>query len=205
VLRFLYQPGFSTRENVSAVSGRGIGMDVVGETIETLKGSIEIETEEGKGTRFLIRVPLTLAILRAILVESAGRIFAVPLSGVLEIVRLFHEEAESVLGQNVLQLRDQLIPLVDLREALGLETDVGERANRAFVVLVGETDRKMGLLVDSLLGEHELVVKPLEDPLVQSPGIAGASILGDGEVVLILNIRELTKRQRHPVLAEVLQ
>lgn len=196
VLQFLYQQGFSTRENVSTVSGRGIGMDVVWKTIEGLKGTIEIETEEGRGTRFLIRLPLTLAILRAILVEAAGITFAVPLSGVSEIVRLFYNDTESVLGGEVVRLRDQVVPLVDLKEALDLEAGAGEKASRAFVLLVGESDRKIGLLVDDLHGEHELVVKPMEDPLVKSPGIAGASILGDGKVVLILNVRELTKRKR---------
>jgi two-component system chemotaxis sensor kinase CheA len=204
VLHFLYQPGFSTRENVSTVSGRGIGMDVVWKTIEGLKGTIEIETEQGRGTRFLIRLPLTLAILRAILVEAAGITFAVPLSGVSEIIRLFYNDTESVLGGDVIRLRDQVVPLVDLKDALDLDAGVEEKADRAFVVLVGESDRKIGLVVDDLHGEHELVVKPIEDPLVKSPGIAGASILGDGKVVLILNVRELTKRKRRETaLAEV--
>jgi two-component system chemotaxis sensor kinase CheA len=195
-LNVVFQPGFSTRENVSAVSGRGIGMDVVRGAIEALKGTIDLETETGRGTRFQIRLPLTLAILKAILVESAGRTFAIPLSGVLEIIRLFAEEAGTVLGKGVMRLRDRVVPLIDLKRVLQLPTDTEQTGDRRFVILVGEAERRQGLVVDKLLGEHELVVKPIEDPLVRSPGIAGASILGDGRVVLILNLRGLTDRQR---------
>jgi len=171
-------------------------MDVVRKAIEDLKGTIDVSTESGEGTRFIIRLPLTLAILKSILVESAGRVFAVPLSGVLEIVRLLPEDARSVLGKDVLQIRDRVVPLVDLQHALGLDNPTGQDARRAFVILAGEAERRVGLVVDNLLGEHELVVKPLEDPLVKSPGIAGASILGDGKVVLILNLRGLIDRKR---------
>jgi two-component system chemotaxis sensor kinase CheA len=195
-LNFLFLPGFSTRENVSTVSGRGIGMDVVRRAIETLKGTIDVSTEPGRGTRFLIRLPLTLAILKAILVESAGRTFAIPLSGVLEIVRLFAKEAATVLGKGVIQLRDRVVTLLNLKQALQLEDEMEDKTGRVFVILVGEAERRVGLVVDRILGEHELVVKPLEDPLVKSPGIAGASILGDGKVVLILNLRGLIERKR---------
>ena len=196
VLNVIFQPGFSTRNSVSTVSGRGIGMDVVRKAIEDLKGTIDISTEAAHGTRFIIRLPLTLAILKSILVESAGRVFAVPLSGVLEIVRLRSEEAGSVLGKDVFRIRDRVVPLVDLQHALGLDNPNGRDASRGFVILAGEAERRVGLVVDNLLGEHELVVKPLEDPLVKSPGIAGASILGDGKVVLILNLRGLIDRKR---------
>jgi two-component system chemotaxis sensor kinase CheA len=194
ILNIIYQPGFSTRETVSDVSGRGIGMDVVRESIENLKGVIELTTAAGKGTRFLIRLPLTLAILRAVLVEVAGKAFAVPLTGVLEIVRVAREAGASVLGQGVLHWRDQVVPLIPLREALGLPCETGERAGRDFVLLVGEAERRVGLVAERILGEQELVVKPIEDALARSPGIAGASILGDGRVVLILHTRGLLDR-----------
>jgi two-component system chemotaxis sensor kinase CheA len=171
-------------------------MDVVRKAIEDLKGTIDVSTDAGRGTRFLIRLPLTLAILKSILVESAGRTFAIPLSGVLEIVRLHSDSAGSVLGKDVLRLRDRVVPLVDLQHALGLDRQGEQDARRGFVILAGEAERRVGLVVDQLLGEHELVVKPLEDPLVKSPGIAGASILGDGKVVLILNLRGLIDRKR---------
>jgi two-component system chemotaxis sensor kinase CheA len=196
ILNTIYTPGFSTRETVSDVSGRGIGMDVVRESIENLKGVIELSTAPGKGTRFLIRLPLTLAILRAVLVEVAGKAFAIPLTGVLEIVRLPRDRATSILGHGVLHWRDQVVPLISLREALGLpsgpsgESPAAARG-RDFVLLVGEAERRVGLVAEGLLGEQELVVKPIEDPLARSPGVAGASILGDGRVVLILHTRGL--------------
>jgi two-component system, chemotaxis family, sensor kinase CheA len=189
VLNTIYEPGFSTRETVSDISGRGIGMDVVRESIENLKGVIELETAPGKGTRFVIRLPLTLAILRAVLVEVAGKAFAVPLTGVLEIVRLPREHGSSIRGRGVLHWRDQVVPLISLRAALGLGTTESE--SRRFVLLVGEAERRVGLVAEGLLGEQELVVKPIEDPLSRSPGVAGASILGDGRVVLILHTRGL--------------
>jgi two-component system chemotaxis sensor kinase CheA len=196
VLNVIFQPGFSTRESISTVSGRGIGMDIVRKAIEDLKGTIDVSTNAGRGTRFLIRLPLTLAILKSILVESASRTFAIPLSGVLEIVRLHSDSPGTVLGKDVLRLRDRVVPLVDLQHALGLDRQGEQETRRGFVILAGEAERRVGLVVDQLLGEHELVVKPLEDPLVKSPGIAGASILGDGKVVLILNLRGLIDRKR---------
>ena len=196
ILNTIYQPGFSTRETVSDISGRGIGMDVVRESIENLKGVIELSTAPGKGTRFLIRLPLTLAILRAVLVEVAGKAFAIPLTGVLEIVRLPRDRATSILGHGVLHWRDQVVPLISLREALGFSAETEPSTpptarGRDFVLLVGEAERRIGLLAEGLLGEQELVVKPIEDPLARSPGVAGASILGDGRVVLILHTRGL--------------
>jgi two-component system chemotaxis sensor kinase CheA len=190
ILNTIYQPGFSTRDEVSDISGRGIGMDVVRESIENLKGVIELETAPGRGTRFLIRLPLTLAILRAVLVEVADKAFAVPLTAVLEIVSLDSDRARTVLGRGVLQWRDQVVPLVSLRQALGLPPS-SNGLDRAFVLLVGEAERRVGLVAERLLGEQELVAKPIEDTLARSPGIAGASILGNGRVVLILHTRGL--------------
>ena len=194
ILNTIYQPGFSTKDEVSDVSGRGIGMDVVRESIENLKGVIELQTAPGRGTRFLIRLPLTLAILRAVLVEVSDKAFAVPLTSVLEIIRLRSDQARSVLGRGVLQWRDRVVPLVSLRRALGFPPSASEDSGRAFVLLVGEAERRIGLVAERLLGEQELVVKPIEDTLTRSPGIAGASILGNGRVVLILHTRGLLDR-----------
>ncbi len=191
ILNTIYQPGFSTNDEVSDISGRGIGMDVVRESIENLKGVIELQTAPGRGTRFLIRLPLTLAILRAVLVEVADKAFAVPLTSVLEIVRLRSDQARSVLGRGVLQWRDRVVPLVSLSRALGLPPSASEDSGRAFVLVVGEAERRIGLVAERLLGEQELVVKPIDDTLTRSPGIAGASILGNGRVVLILHTRGL--------------
>ena len=191
ILNTIYQPGFSTKDEVSDISGRGIGMDVVRESIENLKGVIELQTSPGRGTRFLIRLPLTLAILRAVLVEVADKVFAVPLTSVLEIIRLSSDQARSVLGRGVLQWCDRVVPLVSLRRALGFPPSAAEDSGRAFVLLVGEAERRIGLVAERLLGEQELVVKPIEDALTRNPGIAGASILGNGRVVLILHTRGL--------------
>lgn len=191
ILNTIYLPGFSTKDEVTDISGRGIGMDVVRESIENLKGVIELQTAPGRGTRFLIRLPLTLAILRAVLVEVADKAFAVPLTGVLEIVRLRPEQARSVLGHGVLQWRDQVVPLISLREALGLPPSTAGESSSAFVLFVGEAEQRIGLVAERLLGEQELVVKPIEDGLTRSPGIAGASVLGNGRVVLILHTRGL--------------
>lgn len=191
ILNMIYQPGFSTKDEVTDISGRGIGMDVVRESIENLKGVIELQTAPGRGTRFLIRLPLTLAILRAVLIEVAGKAFAVPLTGVLEIVRLRSNQARSLLGRGVLQWRDQVVPLVSLREALGLPPSPEGDSRGAFVLFVGEAEQRIGLVAERLLGEQELVVKPIEDGLTRSPGIAGASVLGNGRIVLILHTRGL--------------
>lgn len=191
VLNLIYRPGFSTRAQVSRISGRGIGMDVVREVIEGLKGTIELDTAPGKSTRFLLRLPLTLAIQRAILVDVAQKTFAVPLTSVLEIVRVFPHEVEGVLKRPVLHRRGQVIPLVDVGTALGLAEGNERLPERAFVLLVGEAERRVGLVVEELVGEHELVVKPIEDSFPRNPGISGASILGNGQVVLILDIRAL--------------
>ena len=190
ILNTIYQPGFSTADSVSDISGRGVGMDIVRESIEKLKGVIELETAPGRGTRFLIRLPLTLAILRAVLVEVGDQTFAVPLTGVLEIIRLVPDQARTILGRGVLHWRNQVVPLVSLREALDVPSKNGDDRG-AFVLLVGEAERRIGLVAERLVGEQELVVKPIEDVLTRSPGIAGASILGNGRVVLILHTRGL--------------
>ena len=196
ILNFVFAPGFSTRENVSTLSGRGIGLDVVKSTIESLKGTIDVTTAPAEGTRFLIRLPLTIAILQALLVRAAGRVFALPLTSVLEIVRLSASESGSILGKGVFRFRERVIPLFRLRELLDLEAREEEGGRKEFVLVIGEAERRMAVLVDKIVGEHELVVKPIEDPLARSPGIAGASILGDGKVVLILNVHRLTERRQ---------
>ncbi len=194
ILNTIYQPGFSTKDEVTDISGRGIGMDVVRESIENLKGVIELQTAPGRGTRFLIRLPLTLAILRAVLVEVADKAFAVPLTSVLEIVRLRPDQASSVVGRGVVQWRDHVVPLISLRQVLGLRASTNGGSSSAFVLFVGEAERRFGLVAERLLGEQELVVKPIEDGLARNPGIAGASVLGNGRVVLILHPGGLLER-----------
>ena len=182
----IFTPGFSTAENVTEISGRGVGLDVVKSALDNLKGSIEIETETGKGTTFRLIVPLTLASIQALLFHVAGRLYAVPIASVVEITRISEEEIHRVDDHEVFQLRQQVLTLVRLERLENLQA--AERSKRVFVVVIGAGSRRFGLAVDKLMGEEELVIKALEDQLVTSPLVSGASILGDGTIVLILNI-----------------
>ena len=182
----IFTPGFSTAENVTEISGRGVGLDVVKSALDNLKGSIEIETENGKGTTFRLIVPLTLASIQALLFHVAGWLYAVPISSVVEITRITEAEVHRVDDHEVFQLRQQVLTLVRLERLES--TEKFERSKRVFVVVIGAGSRRFGLAVDKLMGEEELVIKALEDQLVTSPLVSGASILGDGTIVLILNI-----------------
>ncbi len=182
----IFTPGFSTANEVTEISGRGVGLDVVKSALDALKGSIEIESEAGKGSTFRLIVPLTLASIQALLFYVGGRLYAVPIASVVEINRITEDEIHRVENHEVFQLRQQVLTLVRL-DRLESQQPSG-RAKRIFVVIIGAGSRRFGLAVDSLMGEEELVIKALEDQLVSSPLVSGASILGDGTVVLILNI-----------------
>jgi two-component system chemotaxis sensor kinase CheA len=186
ILALIFTPGFSTAEQVTEISGRGVGLDIVHTTVESLKGRIELESEPGKGAKFRLLVPLTLASIQALLFRVGGRLYAVPLASVVEITRVHEEEIHCVDDHEVFQLREQVLTLVRLNR-LGPQS-VTPQSKRLFVIVIGTGERRFGLAVDSLAGEEELVVKALEDRLVNSPLVSGASILGDGTVVLILNI-----------------
>lgn len=185
-LQLIFAPGLSTAEEVTEISGRGVGLDVVKSAVENLKGSVELESEPGKGTTFRLLVPLTLASIQALLFRVNGRLYAVPIASVVEITRVNFEEIHRIDDHEVFQLRQQVLTLVRL-DRLGPRA-VNEPAKRVFVIIIGSGSRRFGLAVDSLMGEEELVIKALEDKLVNSPLVSGASILGDGTVVLILNV-----------------
>jgi len=185
-LQLIFTPGLSTADEVTEISGRGVGLDVVKSALENLKGSVELESLPGKGTTFRLLVPLTLASIQALLFRVHGRLYAVPLASVAEITRITEEEVHRVDDHEVFQLRKQVLTLVRLDR---LEPKaLADRAKRLFVIVIGNGGRRFGLAVDSLMGEEELVIKALEDHLVTSPLVSGASILGDGTVVLILNV-----------------
>jgi two-component system chemotaxis sensor kinase CheA len=190
-LNLIFMPGFSTAEEVTSVSGRGVGMDVVKTVLERLKGSVAIETKVGEGTRFLLKVPLTLAIIKALMFRVAEKVFAVPLSSVVEIVRAQAAEVHMVERREVIRLREQVLPLVRLGSLVNGEQ---ESKKKLFIVVVQQGDRKYGLAVDRLVGEEELVIKALDDQLVATDLVSGASILGDGSVVLILNLHAVVNR-----------
>lgn len=185
----IFAPGFSTAEKISDMSGRGVGLDVVKSTVDNLGGSVTITSVIGQGSRFTIKLPLTMAIVRAMLFESAGQRFALPLDGIREITRLRTDETKTINGREVLRLRDQVLPLIRVDEALGLRNAAARRAvGRCFVFVLDLGDgREVGLAVERLYGEQELVLKTVDDALTQSELVAGASILGDGQVVLILD------------------
>ena len=185
VLDYIFRPGFSTAEQVTEVSGRGVGMDVVQSVLHRLKASISVETHVGQGTTFRLKLPLTLAIIKALLFWVEKRLYAIPLNAVLEIARTFETEVHQVDNYEVLQLRNQVLPLL----RLGRPVETGQdRKSKLFVLVITVGERKYGLIVDALECEEELVIKALDDHTFQTDLVSGASILGDGRVVLILNL-----------------
>src|SRR5271166_205389 len=182
-LEFIFRPGFSTAEQVTEVSGRGVGMDVVQSVLHRLKASVSVETRPGQGTTFRLKLPLTLAIIKALLFWVEQRLYAIPLNAVLEIARTFETEVHQVDNYEVLQLRNQVLPLLRLGRPVG-----DERKSKLFVLVITVGERKYGLIVDALEGEEELVIKALDDHTFHTDLVSGASILGDGRVVLILNL-----------------
>jgi two-component system, chemotaxis family, sensor kinase CheA len=190
-LNLIFHPGLSTAEEVTSVSGRGVGMDVVRNVVERLKGTVHIETKVGEGTRFFLKVPLTLAIIKALLFRVHQKMYAVPLGSVVEITRAQQSEIHRVDQHEVLRLRDEVLTLVRLHK---LNREQGTSEKKIFVVVIAIGDRKFGLVVDKLVGEEELVIKALDDHLVATDYVSGASILGDGTVVLILNINAVVAK-----------
>jgi len=186
IMNLIFAAGLSTAGEITEISGRGVGLDVVKAALDHLKGSIDLESELGRGTTFRLMVPLTLASIQSLLFRVSGKLYALPLASVVEITRVTEDEIHSVDNHEVFQLREQVLTLVRLER---LESPAGrEHGKRVFVIVIGASTRKFGLVVDGLIGEEELVIKALEDRLVTSPLVSGASILGDGTVVLILNV-----------------
>ncbi len=185
-LDLIFEPGFSTASEVTEVSGRGVGLDVVRSVLQKLKGSAHVSSQLGRGTVFQLRMPLTLASIQSLLFRVNDRLFAVPLSSVLEITRVTEPEIHRVDQREVLQLRDRILTVVRLSRLSRIHA-VAER-KRSFVIVIGSAEKQFGLLVDSLVGEEELVIKALPHEIVSSDLVSGASLLGDGTVVLILNV-----------------
>jgi two-component system chemotaxis sensor kinase CheA len=194
-LNLIFESGFSTAAEVTEVSGRGIGMDVVRTVIERLKGTVQVSSQKGKGTTFQLRAPLTLASIQTLLFRVGGRLFAVPLSSVVEITRISDHEIHKVDQREVLRLREQILTLVRLNHLSRLRSiDTQPAKKKNFVIVIGAAERRFGLVVDSLVGEEELVIKALPGEIVSSDLVSGASILGDGTVVLILNVPAILSR-----------
>jgi len=192
ILNLIFEPGFSTAEEITEISGRGVGLDVVKTILERMKGSVQIRSRVGEGTTFSLKVPLTLAIIRALLFRVGARLYAVPLGSVLEIARANESDFHRVDNREVLQLRDDVLTLVRPGRLAAKNGKNG--SGKVFIIVVTLADRKFGLIVDKLVGEEELVIKALDDHLISTDVVSGASILGDGAVVLILNVAAVIER-----------
>lgn len=199
-LRLIFLPGFSTAKQVTTVSGRGVGMDVVKSNIEQIGGVIDLDSTLGAGTRFKLKIPLTLAIIPALIVTCRGERYAIPQANLLELIRLEGERAEKAIenlyGAEVYRLRGELLPLCRLGQALGLGSTGAEAADVISMVVLETGHSQFGLLVDTIEDTAEIVVKPLGAILHGLPGLAGATILGDGKVALILDVPGLARRTR---------
>jgi two-component system chemotaxis sensor kinase CheA len=196
-MNLIFEPGFSTAAEVTEVSGRGVGMDVVRTVLDSLKGTVHVSSIKGRGTTMQLRVPLTLASIQTLLFRVAGRLFAVPLSSVVEITRITDADIHRVDQREVLRLREQILTLVRLNSLSQIHAVAdpdSPKKKRKFVIVIGAAEKRFGLVVDTLVGEEELVIKALPSEIIASDLVSGASILGDGTVVLILNVPAVLSR-----------
>ena len=190
ILDLIMLPGFSTKSEVTETSGRGVGLDIVKEGIAKLSGIIDIDSEPGIGTKFSIVLPITLAIIQALLVDVRGRTYAVPLNSVLECLTVRQTDIQTVERREVLEVRDEILPLVRLSSIFGLEGE-GSLPEKNFVVVVGLAEHRLGIVVDRLLGRQDIVIKSLGKLLPSVEGVAGATELGDQQTVLVIDIGAL--------------
>ncbi len=186
ILDLVFLPGFSTKEKATDLSGRGVGMDVVRTNIRKLNGLIEIRSEVGRGSEFILKLPLTLAIIQSLLVEVENEVYSIPLASVLETLKVDTSSFHQIGGQEVLKLRDSVLPLIRMQRVFGVaEKDTS--SPQSYIVVIGVAEKRMGLIVSRLLGQQEVAIKSLGKYLANSPGIAGSTILGDGRVALIID------------------
>jgi two-component system chemotaxis sensor kinase CheA len=203
IFNLVFLPGFSTAEQVTDVSGRGVGMDVVRTNIRRINGSVEIDSQPGKGSMITIKLPLTIAIIQALLVEVEQATFAIPLGSVVEAVKITKEDIKTINGREVLTLRERVLPLLRLSQEFEIPSDAA--LDKFYVVVVGLGERQVGVVVDRLRSQEEVVIKSMGDYLAEIKGIAGATITGEGKVVLILDVTELVQsiRTSKPVVSAV--
>jgi two-component system chemotaxis sensor kinase CheA len=188
----LFTPGFSTAAAVSEISGRGVGLDVVKKNLQELKGSIDILSIPGEGTTFRIMLPITLAIIQALVVRAAGEQFAIPLTSVEESLRIYSRDIRTVERREVFTLRDFTLPLLRLADAFRLDGDRAEGPDTKWFVVVTRSGEKVaGILVDALVRQQEVVIKSIGERLKTIPGIAGATEVGEGEIVLVIDVGTL--------------
>ena len=189
--QLVFAPGFSTSKTISSVSGRGVGLDVVKTHIEKLNGTVMVESEPNVGTRFIIKLPLTLAIIQGLLIRVGDEVYSIPITSVIESHRVKPDEINRIDNYEVFNVRDEVYSLLRLNRLFGITSAETDDDGYNYIVVVGTEEKKVGLMVDSLIGEEAVVIKPLKDQFTNSPGIAGASILGDGSVSLIIDVAQL--------------
>jgi len=176
-------------EKVTGVSGRGVGMDVVKKMIESINGSVDIFSNIGKGTKFVLNIPLTLAIIQALLVIISDDVYAIPLESVIEIIKVNTKDIYHIDGGETIKLRGHALSIIDLRDTIMLKKMNNNGADTKTIVVVSSGDEQLGIVLDSLIGEQEIVIKSLSEHFTNVKGIVGASVLGDGRISLILDIQ----------------
>ena len=197
VWNLIFAPGFSTAAEVTDVSGRGVGMDVVKRNIESIGGSVNIESTAGKGAIFNINLPLTLAIVDGMCVSCGNQIFVIPLTNIVESIQPDSSQIKNLANDNLLWVREEYWPILSLHEYMEIE-DAKADPTQAVVVLIESSNRRFGLLVDGLEGQQQVVIKSLEQHYRKVPGVAGATIMGDGSVALILDVESLATYVKQP-------
>ena len=187
--QLIMQPGFSTADKISNISGRGVGLDVVKTMINNIKGSISINSTKGQGTSFIIKIPLTLAIIQGLLVRVGSEIYSIPIANVIESQCININEISHIDNYEIMNVRNEVISVLRLSRLFNIQEN--QTGDECYIVIVGTQEKKIGVMVDALIGEEDVVIKPLRDKFTNSPGIAGASILGDGSVSLIIDVSQL--------------
>jgi len=199
ILDLISLPGFSTSSQITDISGRGVGLDVVKSKIESLGGRVDFETKKDEGSTFILTLPLTLAIIKAMLVRVHEEIYAIPLMSIRETIKIMKKELKYLQNFEVVKVREEVIPIIRLDKALGVTVTAKaeDGDGRISLVIVEYGKKALGLAVSGVLGEQDIAVKPLGSWVKRTQGIAGATILGDGRVALILDVSWLVRRVRH--------
>lgn len=192
ILSLIFSSGFTTKDEATDVSGRGVGLDVVSKNITKLNGYVDVDSFPERGTTFIIKLPLSLAIIPALMVEAEGGVYAIPMSAVEESLRVREDDIHFINNREVIRFREMILPVVRLNDFLGLARG---RQKKFYLVIVGKSEKRVAVAVERLEGEQDVVIKPLDDTLGKSYGIAGVSILGDGRIVLIVDIMSIFKKK----------
>jgi two-component system chemotaxis sensor kinase CheA len=197
IIDLIFSPGISTAEKVTEISGRGVGLDIVRSNIEKLNGSISVTTQVNTGTTFIIKLPLTIAVFRGLMVTIAESVFIIPMTSVIETKKIQSDDIATILGERVMRLRENVIPIMHIEDILNKEIALDDNYDNKYVVVVKSGERLAGIIVEQLLEQQEFVIKPLGNFLGELKGIAGASILGNGRTALILDIPTLMRMLKY--------